>query len=335
MQKIGLKHIIIGFEINMRIDEQELQTNKISWLSFKQLETYFNNPDSRIENLYDTSIEQFTKDLDTIIEFSTKKLDLYNKIGESSVIIDSNHIKMKKAGKLEIHVQKVKMLISRLNKNLNRFFKHKNRPALSPNKIRIKSWNFSNFHGAQKFQVRNLYSIMPVSVTYNSTQQDYKYDKQIISKFCIEELNGNIKELLIIDSIKNGKIKREKYIDDENINRQHYNSEIRNHRLNRCLMKTFLFYQINKHKTSSKLQNCIQEYDKTESSFVITERISDGICNNSEFEISTPIHSEKFPRKYIKNSVLKEPIQKHKNMDIGPIYTADDYIDLKPVNYYN
>ena len=323
VHKIGFEHKIIGLEIDMRIDEQEFQIDKISWLSFKKLDTYFSNPDSKIEDIYDISTEQFTKDLDTIIKFSKKKQGLYGKFGEASIVTDSNPIKMEEVDDLEHHVQKDETLMSRLNKILNRFFKHESHPTVSPNKIKIKSWNFSNFNGTEKFQVRNLYSIKPVSVTYNSTQQDYKYEKQIISKFCIEESNGKIKELLIMDSMKNGKIKREKYIDDENINRQHYSSEIRNHKLNRCLMKTFLFNQINKHKTSINLQNCIQKHDKTESKFMIAKPISNVICKNRKFAISTPIHTENHNK-----------TQEILEMDIVSISTADDYNDLKPANSY-
>ncbi|MCP4760542.1 MAG: hypothetical protein GY870_02100, partial [archaeon] len=267
----------------------------------------------------------FTKDLDTIIKFSQKKQGLYGKFGEASIVTDFNPIKMEEVDDLEHHVQKDETLMSRLNKILNRFFKHESHPTVSQNKIKIKSWNFSNFNGTKKFQVRNLYSIKPVSVTYNSTQQDYKYEKQIISKFCIEESNGKIKELLIMDSMKNGKIKREKYIDDENINRQHYSSEIRNHKLNRCLMKTFLFNQINKHKTSINLQNCPEEYIKA-SVFKKYAQI-----NKQEIAHNNFLHNKD------KNNVPSKNHNKTQEilgMDIVSISTADDYNDLKPANSY-
>jgi hypothetical protein len=142
----------------------------------------------------------------------------------------------------------------KLQKILNRLFKYII-PAPSK-KIEIRSWTFKDFDAARKFQVGKCYTLRPISITYNSTQQDYKYNKQIISEFYIEA-NGSIKKLVIIDSIKKEVVRREKFINGRKIHRQHYNLEIRNHRLNRSLMKAFLFHQIYK----------LSEYDQDSSPF--------------------------------------------------------------------
>ena len=52
-------------------------------------------------------------------------------------------------------------------------------------------------------------------------------------------------------------------INGQKINRQHYNFEIRHHNLNRGLMKTFLFHQIYKYKTSEYDENNSLSNNKT------------------------------------------------------------------------
>ena len=53
---------------------------KTSLLSFKELNVYFTNPDSTIKNIPAISAQQFTKDLDFIIDSSRDKLGLHGNI---------------------------------------------------------------------------------------------------------------------------------------------------------------------------------------------------------------------------------------------------------------
>lgn len=294
----------------MEIDKRDLQAEKIkrmSWLSFSELNRHFSNPDSRILNLFTISAEQFTRDLDSIIDVLKKKSNQYGNIGELSTVYDSNPIKKRERPDLDNFMQKSerhKFKFHKIFKRFLNFVKCEIHPASKMNKVKIQSWRFSNFDVTKKFQVGNLYTIKPVSIIYHSTQQEYKYDKQIISEFCIEELNGNIKKLLVIDTIKNGKIKRKKFIDGENINRQYYNFEIRNHRLNRCLMKTFLFHQFNIHNTPKNAQESIHIHYKTELRSAVAQPITDVICQNRDVVFSTPRQNGKFPSEYIINPLF-------------------------------
>lgn len=240
----------MGIEINMGNHKGMLErriSKKISWLSFKELENYFSNPDSKILNLSAISSRQFIKDLDSVINFSKKEVDISGNIGRFSTSIDYSTTKKTNQSYFINSVQKCKNFkLHKVRSKLFNFFRGRH----TRTKVFIESWNFSDFDDAETFQVGKLYQIKPVSINYKAAKQDYKYDKQIISKFRIEETNGNIKDLLLIDTIKDEKLKREKYIDGQKINRQHYNFEIRSHRLNRGLMKTFLFHRINKCRRS-------------------------------------------------------------------------------------
>ncbi len=289
---------------------------KISCMSFKELDNYFSDPDLKIQNLYKISAQQFTKDLDSIIAFSKKALGQYGKIDTVSITIDSNTTEKGKRRHLINSVQKCEKF--KLHKLLSKLFNNESQPIT---RIKIKSWNFTEFDDTQKLQVGNLYTIKPVSVTYNSTQQEYKYDKQIISEFCIEEANGTIKKLLIIDTIKKGKVQREKHIDDHKINRQHYNFEIRSHRLNRSLMKTFLFHQINRHKTSEYGQNSALRHKKTDSGFVESQPIEEMRYQAMEPGFTNQKPAENASEEYIKFSVFKAHSQNQKKaVDINNVY---------------
>lgn len=244
------------------------KNKKKSWMSFRELNKYFNNPDLKIQHHYMISAERFIKDLDSIINLSKDKLDLYGKFDEFSILIDPVPAKKGKRPNFMNFMQKSEKL--RLHPILNKIFRYKSHQL---EEVKFNSWTFTDFDENEEFQVGKLYKIKPLSVTYNSTQQDFKYNKQIISQFCIEEASGNIKKLSIIDSVKKGKIKREKYIDDQKINRQHYNNEIRSHRLNRGLMKTFLFNQINKYYKPEYNQISRRCTNKTDSRFVIAQPI--------------------------------------------------------------
>ncbi len=329
-------------------------------MSFKELDNYFRDPDLKIQNLYTISAQQFTKDLDSMIAFSRKRLGLYGKIDNFSITTDYSTTEKGKRRHLINSVQKREKF--NFYKIFNKLFNNKSKPKT---KIKIKSWNFTEFDDTEKLQVGKLYTIKPVSITYNSTQQDYKYDKQIISEFCIEEANGTIKKLLIIDTIKKGKIKREKHIDNHKINRQHYNFEIRSHRLNRSLMKTFLFHQINKDKTSEYDQNSDLQHKKTGSRFVVAQPIKDVIYQAKEPMFSNQKHVVKVSEEYKTISVFKSHSQNQKKavyinnvynlqnkfnndaavdnhvqvqevyrMENDSIYIADDYNDLKLYNMW-
>lgn len=217
-----------------------MASKKSPWLSYRQLDMYFKNPDSQIRHTSEICAHQFTKDLDFIIQFSKNNSAMRGRIDSYSIRIDTNRVKKRPRASIGSALQTSKGL--NLFKCMKNSLGCKRRPKT---KVIIQSWNFTEFDPAEKFHVRGLYAIKPIRITYNWTQQDYIYNKQIISEFCIEETNGNIKKLVIIDSLKNKKIKREKYIDDQNIAGQHHQFGIRSHRLNRGLMKTFLFHQIN------------------------------------------------------------------------------------------
>ena len=312
-------------------------SEKVPCLSFKELDNYFRDPDLKMQNLYTISAQQFTKDLDLMIDFSRKKLGLYGKIDNFSFTIDSNITEKGKRRHLINSAQKYEKF--KLYKILSKLFKYESHPVT---KIKIKSWNFTDFDDTAKFQVGKLYTIKPVSVTYNSTQQDYKYNKQIISDFCIEETNGNIKKLIIIDNIKNGKIKKEKYIDGQKINRQHYNLEIRHHNLNRGLMKTFLFHQIYKYKTSEYDQNSSLGNNKTDSKFVVAQRSINVSCQTKETVFSTQKAIGKVSEEYIKIPVFKAHSQNQKKaVDINNVYNlqnefendaaVDDHVQVQEI----
>ena len=223
---------------------------------------------------------------------------------------------------------------SKFYKFFNELFKTKN-----PEKTRvmIKSWTFKDFDVNQKFQVRKLYSIKPISLTYNSTREEYKYSKQIISEFCIKEANGNIKKLLIIDNLKNGKVKREKYIDGKSITGQHYNFEIRSHRLNRGLMKTFLFHQINKNNKLGYDQNRHIRYHHADMNDSSVQPMTNVACQVKDSEVPIRRTTGRFSVEYIKKPVLKVKVSapNRKNiLDLNTYYalknrvmdTADDSI---------
>jgi len=310
-------------------------SQKASCLSFKELDNYFSNPDLKIQNLSAISTQQFTKDLDSMIDFSRNKFGQYGKIDNFSVTIDSNTTETGNQRHLINFAHKHEKF--KLYKILSKLFKDESHPTT---KIKIKSWNFTDFDDTDKFQVGKLYTIKPVSVTYNSTQQDYKYNKQIISEFCIEETNGNIKKLKNIDNIKNGKIKKEKYIDGQKINGQHYNLEIRHHNLNRALMKTFLFHKIYKNKTSEYNQNISLCNNKTDSNFVVAQPTINLSCQTKKTAFSIPKTIGKFSEEYIKIPIFKAHSQNQKKaVDIYNIYnfqskfdsdaTADDYAQVQ------
>ena len=292
-------------------------SQKISCLSFKELNNYFSDPDLKIHNLYIISAQQFTEDLDSMIDFSRKKLGLYGKVDNFSITIDSHTTEKRKRSHLINSAQKCEKF--KLCKTLSKFFKHEGHPTT---KVKIKSWNFSDFDDTAKFKVGKLYTIKPVSVTYNSAQQDYKYDKQIILEFCIVEANRNIRKLIIIDNIKKGKkTKREKYIDGQKINRQHYNFEIRHHNLNRGLMKTFLFHQIYKYKTPEYDQNNSFSNNKIESRLKIAQPAINVSCQKKETVFLTQKTSGKVPEEYIKISVFKAHSRNQKKaVDINNVY---------------
>ncbi len=292
-------------------------------LSFKELHNYFRDPDLKIQNLYAISAQQFTKDLDSMIDFSKKKLGLYGKIDSFLITVASNSTEKGIRPHWINSVQKREKF--KLYRILNKLF---NNESHSITKIKIKSWKFTDFDDTEKFQVGKLYTIKPVRVTYNSTQQDYKYSKQIISEFCIEEANGKIKKLIIIDNIKNGTIRREKYIDGQKINRQHYNLEIRNHDLNRGLMKTFLFHKISKYKTFEYDQDSGFWNNKTDLKFVVAQPIINEPCQTKETEFSTQKTAGKFPEEYIKMSVFKAPTQNQKKaIDTNNVYNLQNEYD--------
>jgi hypothetical protein len=298
-------------------------SQKASCLSFKELDNYFSDPDLKIQNLYIISAQQFTKDLDSMIDFSKKKPGLYGKIDNFSITIDSHTTENGKRCHWINSAQKREKF--KLDKILSKFFKHESHPTT---KIKIKSWNFTDFDGTDKFQVGKLYTIKPVSVTYNSTQQDYKYNKQIISEFCIVEANGNIRKLIIIDNIKKGKTKREKYIDGQKINRQYYNFEIRHHNLNRGLMKTFLFHKIYKYKTPEYDQNISLCNNKTDSKFVVAQPTINVSCQTKKTAFSIPKAFVEFSEEYIKTPVFKAHSQNQKKaVDIYNIYNLQNEFD--------
>ncbi len=283
---------------------QEKVPSKVPCMSFKKLSNYFCDPDLKIQNLYATSAQQFTKDLDSVIDFSRTKLGQYGKIDNFSITVDSNS---DGKGKFDYFIDSLqKHKNSKLYKILSRFFKYEDQ---SKTKVMVKSWSFKEFDNTDKFQVGKLYTMRPVSVTYNSTQQDYKYDKQIISEFCIEETNGTIKKLLIIDTIKNGKVKREKHIDGHKFNLPHYNFEIRCHQLNRNLMKTFLFHQINKDKQPEYDQNSALWHKKT-------------VGINNVYYLQNKFNNAAA----VDDHLQAKEIYKTKN---DSIYVADEFNDLK------
>ncbi|MDA3916808.1 MAG: hypothetical protein PF690_07525 [Deltaproteobacteria bacterium] len=298
-------------------------SKKVPCLSFKELDNYFSDPDLKIHNQNTISAQQFTKDLDSMIDSSTKKLGLYGRIDNFSITIDSNTTQNGKQCHLINSAQKCEKF--KLHKIFSKLFKYEDHPIT---KIKIKSWNFTDFDDTEKFQVGKLYSIKPVSVTYNSTQQDYKYNKQIISEFCIEEANGNIKKLKIIDNIKKGKIKKEKYIDGQKVNRQYYNLEIRHHNLNRGLMKAFLFYQIYKHKTSEYDQNDSLCNNKTDLKFVVAQPTINVSCQTNKTAFSTQKAIGKVPEEYIKISVFEALSQNQKKaVDINNLFNLQNEFD--------
>lgn len=296
---------------NIKRNSQIKISKKTSCLSFKKLDNYFRNPDLKIQDLYAISAQQFTNDLDSMIDLSKKKLSLFSKNNTFLIKINSNTTQKQ---------EKVK-----LYRILNKLFKYESHPIT---KIKIKSWKFADFDDTEKFQVGKLYTIKPVSVTYNSTQQNYKYNKQIISEFCIKEASGNIKKLIIIDNIKKGKTKREKYIDGQKINNQHYNLEIRNHDLNRGLMKTFLFHKIYKYKTSEYDQDSGFWNNKTDLKFAVAQPVVNGPYQTKETVFLTQKAAGKFPEEYIKNSVFKAPTQNQKKaVDINNVYNLQNEYD--------
>ena len=306
-------------------------SKKVPCLSFKELDNYFRDPDLKIQDLDTISAQQFTKDLDSMIDFSGKKLGLYGRIDNFSTTIDSNTTEKGKRYHLINSAQKCEKF--KLYKIFSKLFKYENHQIT---KIKIKSWNYTDFDDTEKFQVGKLYSIKPVSVTYNSTPQDYKYNKQIISEFCIEETDGNIKKLKIIDNIKKGKIKKEKYIDGQKINRQHYNLEIRHHNLNRGLMKTFLFHQIYKYKTSEYDQNDSLCSNKTDLKFAVAQPTINVSCQTKQTAFSTQEAIGEAPEEYIKFSVFEAHSQNQKKaVDINNFFNLqnefynDDVVDDK------
>ena len=324
-------------------------------LSFKKLDNYFRSPDLKIQNLYAISAQQFIADLDSVINFSKNKRGSYGRIDKIAIAIDSNTLGEKDRHPLTGSVQKRNKL--NLQKILNKLFK-----SIAPapiKKIEISSWSFKDFDAAKKFQVGKCYTLRPVSITYNSTQQDYKYNKQIISEFYIEEANGNIKKLVIIDNIKKETVRREKYIDGQKIHCQHYKLEIHHHRLNRGLMKTFLFHQIYKpseydqdtcllhNRINSKSiaeQSTLNVSRQTKGTTFSTQkkpgRIPEEYINIPGFKI--PAQNKEKPtkidnvhdlqNKHDDKAIAEDPVKVHRifEMKTGSIYTADGYNDSKP-----
>ena len=209
------------------------------WLSFRELNRYFMNPDSQIENLSAVSALQFANDLDCLIRLSQTNACIRGRFDVASVKTEPRTVNKSQPPLVVRFLHRCK------GSGWHRLFsKQPDRSPLQESAVTICSWRFTDFDSAKQFRVRDLYTIRPVSLEYRSAQQDYHYDKQIVSAFQVVEANGNIKKLVIIDSIKNGRVKREKLIDGQRISRGNFQFEIRTHRLNRGLMKTFLFHRI-------------------------------------------------------------------------------------------
>lgn len=310
----------------MGIKKRMLQkkiTEKVTFISFNKLDKYFRNPELKVQNLSAISAQQFTKDLDIVMACSKKKSGLYGKIDTVSINADLKPPKKEKRDNSTNPLAALGKL-----KLFSIFSKSPVTDEQLAETVNITSWSFSNFDRAEKFQVGNIYTLRPVRVTYNSTQQDYDYNKQIISEFCIEKANGTSKELKIIDNIKKDIITREKYIDGEKIWNQNYDLEIRNHHLNRGLMKNFLFRQIKKFKISG-YNRCIGLNGNSSDLKFPLIRSKVNLSGAKRKSVLSPSNAtQKIPEEYVKIKVLKDPVSKQeKIVDFNHMYHATNKND--------
>lgn len=268
---------------NGTTDQLRHNLKQISWISFKNLETYFCHPDVDIKNISAITAEKFADDLETIIQYS--KITLHEPIGNTTILMDEINPEHNENNKPLQSIQPVngkhrfhRAIFKRFKASM-RFSPPESHPVETDKKMVITSWHYDDFKNEDFFRVGSVYSMKPESLTCNFAGQNYKYDRQIISRFKIEQANRDSKEMIITDTIKNGRIKREKRIDDEIADGQNYDFEIRNHRLNRGLMKAFLFRQIKNLKKGSCCQSK-SGFEMDSPMFPLPVRVSKPVVNN-------------------------------------------------------
>ncbi len=268
-----------------KVDLLRHNLKKISWLSFNKLDNYFCNPDVKIKNISTITAQKFADDLDTVIQYS--KLNPNKSIGKTTIRVEPNQpSECQVAVASNENQQPLRHKHSKFGHALIKslkasIFGASDIPHLETidKKILITSWNYNDFKSTDCFSVGRIYSIKPVSLTYNYTTEGYEYDRQIISRFYIESADGDSKKMIITDTIKNGKVKREKRIDNVIVSGQNYQFEIRNHRLNRSVIKAFLFKQVKEMKQTSSCQP-LPYASKTPPMFSDTEIVSKTMTHN-------------------------------------------------------
>lgn len=225
----------------LTIDEKSF--DRVAWMDFKLITHYLLNPEDEIQDTDALCAHQFSLDLDLIINHIHTRGLGFSKLGHLTTAKQCCEHSVKKGYRSKR--QWLKRLFDTSLSEPFAKFKSVPLPESDPKERLITTWEYSNFDMHRTIEIGDLYSMKPLSIIYKSILDEYNYEKEICCEFLIKLSNGQEKNLQITDIIKNGKVIREKRLDGSKILRQDYDFEIRNHQLNRGLMKSFLFSQIN------------------------------------------------------------------------------------------
>lgn len=244
-----------------RSDTEAKVSEGISWMKSKDLVRLFLDPDAETKNEDVISARRFSCDLDIIVEAIRNGPPKVHGFGRFSIAKDyreentKNHLLNGGSGR-GTHLDKkpgwdwLKGLLLRSNRSSG-IASEKCRDQESILKeVEVITWKFTNFDSGQCADIGDLYTVKPIGLFYSVVRESGLCERKIVSEFSIITSGGQTKRMLITDIIKNGAVKREKHIDGCKVHRQNYAYEIRNHRLNRGLMKAFLFSRIQNHQFS-------------------------------------------------------------------------------------